>query len=204
MKSFLDVAGFIAAHTYLAVWLLMLAEAFVPLVPSEIILPLSILAVHHGLMSFGGVFAAAMAGSLTGAIIWYWLARSLGLARFGGFLTRYGRFTSVTQHEVDLLQGWFARYGGVMVLACRVVPIIRSAISIPAGLTQMNVLRFLVFTFIGCSIWTGILCAISWWARDMIEQFHDWINPAVKLAVAALVLLWLYRVITFRGTRKSA
>ncbi|MBU6207203.1 MAG: DedA family protein [Alphaproteobacteria bacterium] len=203
MKSFLDVAAFINAHTYLAVWLLMLAEAFAPLIPSEIVLPLSILAVHHGRMSFGGVFATAVGGSMTGALIWYSLARALGMARFGGFLTRYGRFTSVRQHEIDLVQQWIDRYGSIMVFACRVVPLIRSVISIPAGLARMNLPRFVIYSALGCALWSGTLCTISWWATPLIERFHDLVGPAVKLAVATLVLLWLYRVITYKAAPQA-
>jgi len=199
MKSLFDIPGFIDSERYIAVWLLMWIESFFPIIPSEVVLPLSISVVQHGHMTFFAVVAAAVAGSMTGAVMWYALARWLGIERFGGFVTHYGRYTSINAKEVAMLQRWFDQRGGIMVFACRVLPLVRSVISIPAGLTRMPFGRFFVYSLAGCCIWSGTLCAVSWWARAYIEQFHALIGPGVKIVVVGLVALWLYRVVSFKA-----
>ncbi len=193
--KFLNIPGFIESDRYVAIWLLMWIETFLPVFPSEIILPLGVRAANHGLMNVWGVAAAGVAGSMTGALIWYFVARRLGMERFGGFVTKYGRITTLTTKEVNMLQRWFDKYGSIIVLVGRLVPGLRSAVSIPAGLTKMPFLPFFMLSLIGASLWTGTLTYICWWGRDYIEMLHAYIGPGVKVIVIGLALVWLFRVV---------
>lgn len=199
----LDFVGFIEADRYVAIWFCMWLETFFPVFPSELIIPIGVLGVRHGQMDFYGVIAAAVAGSMTGAMMWYAVARWLGIARFGAFVTRYGRYTSLSHHEVAMLQRWFDRYGGVLVGVCRVVPLIRSVISIPAGLTRMPFVPFFLYSLAGSIVWSGTLAYISWWGSSYIEAFHGYIGPLVKVAVVVLLGLWLCRVVTYKGDARQ-
>jgi len=199
----LDFTGFIESEKYFAVWFCMWLETFFPVFPSELIIPLGILGVHHGTMNFYGVIAAAVAGSMTGAIMWYLIARWLGIERFGNFVTKYGRYTSLSHREVAMLQRWFDKQGGILVLVCRVVPLVRSVISIPAGLVRMPFIPFFFYTLAGSLIWTGALAYISWFFRGYIEMFHAYIGPGVKIVVVVLAAVWLYRVVTYKPEKHA-
>ena len=100
MSDFLP--DFIHHYHYVAVFLLMWVETIIPLFPSELVMPLSGLIASQGEMSLLGVTLSGAAGSMTGAISWYWAARALGYERFKRLVTRYGRITTVSLHEVDL------------------------------------------------------------------------------------------------------
>lgn len=187
--------GFIEHQGYFAVWLLMSFECFVPIFPSELILPLGVQGVMHGSVNIWGVAIAAVAGSMTGALIWYSVARRLGIERFGAFVTRYGRLTTMTHREVAMLQRWFDKYGTSVVFLGRLIPGVRSAVSIPAGLTRMPFIPFFIYSLAGASIWTGALTYASWLLRYQIEALHRFIGPVVTVIVIGLALLWLYRLI---------
>jgi membrane protein DedA with SNARE-associated domain len=198
MKHLFNLPLFIQTYRYFAIWLLMWVETFFPIFPSEVILPLGVQAANHGLMTVYGVAIAGIAGSMTGALVWYFVARHLGMERFGAFMTRFGRITTLSNREVNKLQGWFDHYGAIVVFVGRLVPGIRSAVSIPAGLTRMAFIPFFLLSLAGASLWTGTLTFICWLGRKYIEEMHEWINPAVKVIVVGCLLIWLYRVITYK------
>ncbi len=196
MKSLMNLLpSFIETDRYFAIWALMVFECFLPIFPSEVILPLGVRGVYHGTMTLYGVMAAGVAGSMTGAFVWYFLARKLGIERFGAFVTKYGRITTVSPKEVAMLQRWFDKYGTVMVFVGRLIPGLRSAISIPAGLTGMPFVPFFIYSLAGSCIWTGGLTYAAWLLREHIERLHAYIGPVVTMIVIAAVLFWLYRVI---------
>jgi membrane protein DedA with SNARE-associated domain len=199
LKSWLpDIPGFIESEGYVAIWLLMWLETIIPIFPSEIVLPLGALAVSHGKMSLWGVALAGTAGAMTGSLMWYGLARWLGLERFTAFVTRFGRWTTLSPALMARLQGLFVRYGTIVVFACRLIPGIRSLISIPAGIVKMPFLPFFIYSFAGASLWSGAVTYAGWLFRDDIERLHHLIQPVVGAIVVGLALVWLYRVITYK------
>src|SRR5579864_761926 len=109
--KFFNLPLFIETDRYFAIWLLMWVETFFPIFPSELILPLGVRQVAHGNMTLIGVGIAGVMGSMTGALVWYFVARKLGIERFGAFVTKYGRITTLTNREVATLQRWFDKYG---------------------------------------------------------------------------------------------
>jgi membrane protein DedA with SNARE-associated domain len=185
---------FIRDHGYLAVFLLMWIETLLPIFPSELVMPLSGLIASQGNLWLPGVILAGAAGSLTGAISWYWAARALGFARFERLVTRYGRITTVSPHEVAVLQRWFERFGGVLVLVGRVVPAVRTAISIPAGLVRMPFPRFLALSIVGILISCGVLAWLGWLLKDHYAVIEHYAGPVSTAIVAAAFLLWLTRL----------
>lgn len=199
MKFLMNIfPGFIEHQGYLAIWLLMSFECFLPIFPSELILPLGVQGVMHGTMNIWGVAIAGVVGSMTGALIWYALAYRLGIERFSAFVTRYGRVTTMSHREVAMLQRWFDKYGAVVVFVGRLIPGIRSAVSIPAGLTHMPFITFFLYSLCGAAIWTGALTYASWLLRFQIQALHRFIGPVVTLIVIGLALIWLYRVVRHR------
>jgi len=186
---------FIRDHGYVAVFLLMWIECFIPIFPSELVMPLSGLTASQGKLWLPGVILSGAAGSLTGAVTWYWAARALGLERFERLVTRYGRITTVSAHEVAVLQRWFNRFGSVLVLVGRVVPAVRTAISIPAGLVRMPFGRFLILSVVGILISAGVLAWLGWLLRDHYTAIEHYAGPVSTGIVAAAALLWLTRLV---------
>ncbi|MEA3002783.1 MAG: hypothetical protein QOH81_1571 [Sphingomonadales bacterium] len=193
MADFLP--DFIRHYHYLAIFLLMWVETILPLFPAELVMPLSGLIASQGEMSLVGVALSGAAGSMTGAITWYWAARALGYERFKRLVTRYGRITTVSLHEVEWLERWFARLGPVLVLIGRLVPAVRTAISIPAGLVRMPFGRFLILSATGCLISSGLLAWLGSLLGDHYRQIEHYAGPVSTFIVAAAFLLWLTRLV---------
>jgi membrane protein DedA with SNARE-associated domain len=186
---------FIHHHTYLAIFLLMWVETILPLFPSELVMPLSGLIASQGEMSLPGVALAGAAGSMTGAISWYWAARALGYERFTRLVTRYGRITTVSAGEIKWLERWFARLGPILVLAGRVIPAVRTAISIPAGLLRMRFGLFLALSAIGALISASLLAWLGSLLGDHYRQIEQHAGPVSTAIVAAAFLLWMTRLV---------
>jgi membrane protein DedA with SNARE-associated domain len=186
---------FIRGWGYFAVFLLMWVETFLPIFPSELVMPLAGLIATQGEMNPVGVALAGAAGSMTGAVSWYWAARALGYERFKRLVTRYGRITTVSVHEVEWLERWFTRLGPIMVLVGRCLPAVRTAISIPAGLTNMPFARFFVLSLIGVLISTGVLTWLGTLLGDHYKLIEHYAGPVSTIIVGAAFLLWLARLI---------
>jgi membrane protein DedA with SNARE-associated domain len=186
---------FIRQWGYAAVFLLMWVETILPIFPSELVMPLSGLIATQGHMHPAGVAVAGAGGSMTGAVTWYWAARALGYDRFKRLVTRYGRVTTVSSHEVEWLEKWFAKLGPVMVLVGRVVPAVRTAISIPAGLVRMPFGRFLILSAIGILVSTSLLTWLGTLLGDHYKLIEHYAGPVSTGIVAAAFLLWLVRLI---------
>jgi membrane protein DedA with SNARE-associated domain len=195
---------FIRHHHYLAIYFLMWVETIIPLFPSELVMPLSGLIASQGEMSLWGVALSGAAGSMTGSIFWYWAARALGYDRFKRLVTRYGRITTVSAHEVEWLERWFARLGPVLVLVGRVIPAVRTAISIPAGLVRMPFWKFFILSLIGALISSSVLAWLGSLLGPHYKQIEHYTGPVSAAIVGAAFLLWLTRlVLQFARPRKA-
>ncbi len=156
--------------------------------PSEIIMPLAgwFLIEDRGLgmeWLFLAAFYGAL-GNLIGSLVAYYAGA------WGGrpFLNRYGRYIFITQKELDWADRWFARYGEPTVFFSRMLPVVRTFISVPAGVARMNVLRFSVLTFAGSYPWSLGLAWGGFALGDNWENLIDWFRP-VSLPIAIVVVL---------------
>jgi membrane protein DedA with SNARE-associated domain len=190
------VADVIQASGYPGVALLMFAENLFPPIPSEVILPLAGFLVNQGELRFVPALVVATVGSLAGALVLY------ALGRWGGrtLVLRYGRLLRVREADLDRADAWFDRYGEAVVLLGRMVPGVRSLVSIPAGLAKMPVKRFVVLTVLGSGAWNTLLIGAGWqlgenWYR--LSGVVGSVSNAVLaiLAVVVLVMWW------WRGSR---
>lgn len=168
---------------------LLLAENLFPPIPSELVLPLAGFFVGRGELSFVGALAASTSGSVAGALILY------ALGHHGGrpLILRYGRVLRVNEKDLDRAEGWFERYGDSIVLFARVVPLARSVVSVPAGILEMPLGRFVLLTALGSAAWNSLLIGAGWtlgsnWTRvsDVVGQYS---NAVLVLTLVAIVLL---------------
>jgi membrane protein DedA with SNARE-associated domain len=195
------VQHFISSYGYLAVFLLMLAESACIPVPSELTMPFA------GALSAGAVvgthmnlllaIAAGVAGNVAGSYL------AWGVGAYGGRAAwrRWGRYILLRDHDIDRAERWFGRHGGKAVFFGRLLPAVRTFISLPAGLARMPPARFGIYTVLGCIPWTAALA----WAGYLVGK--NWTNVAsalhgpslvlggllVLLVVVALVMLWRRR-----------
>ena len=173
----------------------MLAENLFPPIPSELVLPLAGFESFEGNMVFVWAVLAATAGSLVGALILY----AIGL--YGGrpVVFRYGRILRVGPADLDRAELWFDRWGNWVVLGARVVPIARSLVSIPAGMTRMPLGRFIALTALGSLVWNAILIGAGYqlganWEEvtDLAERYSTAMK-VVAVGAAILAVVWVVR-----------
>ena len=197
------VTGIIERTGYLGVAFLMFAENVFPPIPSELIMPLAGFAAARGELNVGLVVLAGSAGSLLGAWFWYEVGRRVGAERLKGWAARHGRWLTLGPEEVDRAREWFGRHGGKAVLLGRMVPAVRTLISVPAGIAGMPLGPFLAYSAIGTLVWTGLLAGAGNLLEDQYGRVSGWVNPVSNLALAGMVLWYLYRVATFRRGQAS-
>lgn len=183
------------------VGLFTLAETVFPPIPSEVILPLAGFLTRQGSMSLGLVFLTSTLGAYVGALLLYWLGARLGLERSIRWLSK---LPLVDREDFEKAASWFDRHGRPAIFFGRLIPGVRSLISLPAGAQKMNMVTFSIFTISGSGLWNGILIglgALLGSQYELIDQYSRYLNYAVYVAVAALVL-WL--VVRAARRRKTA
>lgn len=196
------ITGFVEAGGYGAVFLLMVLENLFPPIPSEVIVPLAGFTAARGDLSFWMVVLVASLGSLVGAAFWYGIGRAFGLQRVKALAaSRYGRLMTVTPGEVDQARHWFDRYGTLSVLIGRVVPTVRTLISVPAGLVAMPLPKFLVYSAIGSVAWVALLAGAGYLLANQYDRIQAWVNPVSNAVILLIVGWYVYRVVTFRPDR---
>jgi membrane protein DedA with SNARE-associated domain len=189
---------------YAGIAVLMFVENIFPPIPSELIMPLAGFMVRQGSLSFVPTVAAGAFGSVLGAVPYYYLGRRLGKERVIDLVDRYGHWLTISRTDIERALGWFSSHGPLTVLVCRLIPGVRSVISIPAGISGMGMIPFLIYTAIGSGLWTGLLTYGGYVLKDNFEKIEEYIDPASYVIVGALVLLYVYRIITHRGRGEHA
>lgn len=192
------VTGLVQETGYLGIAFLMLAENVFPPIPSELIMPLAGFTAARGELNVVGVLLAGAVGSLAGALVWYYVGLWLGEERLKRWAARHGRWLTVTPGEVDQATAWFRRHGYLAVLFGRLVPAVRTLISVPAGIARMGLPIFLLYSGIGTVVWTTFLLAGGYLLEGRYQQVQEWLNPVSNAVIIVLVAWYLYRVVTFR------
>ena len=187
---------------YPGIVLVILIENLFPPIPSEIVLPFAGFMTTQGSLTLFGVVLASTLGSVLGAVALYAVGLWFGRERIYWIVRRYGRWLTVTEADVQRTEDWFERYGMWTVFFCRMVPIMRSLISIPAGLVRMNMGLFVVYTAIGSAIWNLVLAGLGAVLGAAWEQVSHWVGLYQEVVVAVLLLaaaaFLLYRLLQRR------
>ena len=180
-----DLVDLIFDWGYLGIFLLMAVESsFIPF-PSEIILiPAGYLA-SKGDMSLGMIMASALGGSLVGAFINYYLALILGRK----ILKRYGKYFFISENSLEKMDNYFDKHGAISTFIGRLIPGIRQLISIPAGLSRMNLAIFSTYTALGAGIWALILTMLGYFIGENQELIDTYLKQITMVVLVALVLL---------------
>ncbi|QNV39677.1 DedA family protein [Rothia amarae] len=178
-------------------------ENVFPPIPSEVVLPLAGFTASQGNMNLIAAFLWATAGSVVGAYLLYWLGAVIGANR----LRRIADWMWLVEVEdVDKSLHWFDKYGKLSILFGRLIPGVRSLISIPAGIDRMNVLSFGLFTLLGSAVWNALLIYLGFilgenWSQvaDVIGQF----STVIKIVIAALIIWVIIKLIRRQKKRQK-
>ena len=183
---------------YAGIIALMFLENLFPPIPSEVIMPLAGFQAAKGETSLPLVIASGTLGSVLGAIFWYYVGRWIGVERLKAFAARHGRLLTVSPRDIDKVDQAFDRHSGAAILIGRMVPAIRTLISVPAGMFEMTLPRFILFTTIGSALWTGLLASAGYGLESEYEKIAGYLDPATWLILGSIILFYLYRVIRWK------
>lgn len=182
-QSVISTAG------YYGLVLVMFLENIFPPIPSEAILPLAGSLVPEGRFTLAGVTVMGTIGSVGGAAVFYAMGHMFGEARVRELLRRYGKWFMLSEADFDKALNWFNRYGEGVVFFGRMVPIVRSLVSVPAGIAGMNMLRFVIYTAIGTALWSFLLALAGYLLGQSWPVITEWLDRYEKVVLALGVLI---------------
>ena len=182
---------------YLTISLAMFLENIIPPIPSEIIMPLGGFFVYQQKLNFYILVFWGLLGTIAGSLPWYYLGKLVNEKRLSNFLDKRGKYLGITSNDLAKSKRWFDKYGASLVFWGRLVPGIRTLISVPAGMELMPLKRFLVWTTLGSLIWVTLLTYAGYIFGEnyhIIDIYLDQIKYFVK---PILILIFLYFFIKF-------
>jgi membrane protein DedA with SNARE-associated domain len=182
----------IAKAGYASVFILMTMESMVFPVPSEAVMPFAGFLVEQGAFTFWQVILVSTCGSIVGSLISYYI----GL--FGGmpFVKRFGKYALLDVEELEATEKFFRKRGELTIFICRLIPVVRHLISIPAGTGKMNIWKFSIFTILGAGIWNAFLTWVGYVLKsnwEKVMRYSHIIDIVVVLFLLAIVGLYVYR-----------
>jgi membrane protein DedA with SNARE-associated domain len=185
----------ISSTGYFGIVFLMFLENLFPPIPSEYIMPLAGFLAAEDHLSLAGIIVAGTLGSVLGALPLYYLGKRLGEKRLKRFAARHGRWLTLSPEDIKRANRWFDRHGAKAVFFCRLIPGIRSIISIPAGVNRMKMTTFLFFTTLGSSLWTTALASAGYVLGSNFHEIERYFDPFTYIVFGAIIALYLWRVL---------
>jgi membrane protein DedA with SNARE-associated domain len=198
------ITGIIGRLGYAGVAGLTFLENVFPPIPSELVIPLAGYVAAQGDMRLTLVIAAASAGSLAGATVWYWIGRSVGEHRLRAWVDRHGKWLTLSGKDVDRAKLWFSRHGNAATFFGRLVPGVRTLVSLPAGFARMPALPFIVYSALGTTIWTGALAYAGAALQSNFTIVGDYINMVTNVVMGAIGVMIATRYVKCWRAHSSA
>lgn len=198
----------ISTMGYPGLTLVMFLENIFPPIPSEVVLPLAGNLTNSGRFTIVGVVLWGMVGALIGALVFYYLGKWFSEERLRRLIEKYGKWALLDVDDFDRAVNFFERHGQLTIFFGRMVPIVRSLISIPAGLAEMNMAKFCFYTILGTSLWNFVLAIAG---RILGKEWHlvvEWVglyqNVVLVVGVAAVAIFVFLRLRKMRASKKQA
>jgi membrane protein DedA with SNARE-associated domain len=179
--------------------MLMFAENIFPPIPSELIMPLAGFTAHtkpESGLTVSSVILAGLLGTMLGTMPWYYLGVWLGEDRLRVLADRYGKWVGMTGEDLDRANRWFYRHGNVAVFLGRLVPGLRTVISLPAGISRMPLAPFIAYSTLGSGIWISLLTGAGYQLGQNYALVDQYLAPVSKVVVVGLLVafgVWLWR-----------
>ncbi|MEV4480521.1 DedA family protein [Micromonospora coxensis] len=197
------VAGVIDSLGAFGVAFLVALESIIPPIPSEIVLALAGYLASTGRFNLVLIVLAATVGSLVGALVLYWVGAALGEDRLKHWLDR---LPLVDLDDLEKADRWFERYGRWAVLIGRVVPVVRSLVSVPAGANRMPMGEFVLLTTLGSGVWNSLIVGLGYalgsrW--EDVDRYSSWFNYAIFVVFAFMIVSWVVKKVRRRRARRE-
>lgn len=197
MMAITEVLSMFVVHVietlgYFGIFIMMTLESACIPFPSEVIMPFAGFVVHEGHLDFLGIVIIGTLGNLVGSLIAYYV----GLKGGRPILERYGKYILITSEKLDWADDIFNKYGSVTVFVGRILPVIRTFISLPAGIACMDIKKFTIYTTLGCLPWTlvlaylGVILGQNW---SILTNYFHILDVILVIAIIALILYWVYK-----------
>jgi membrane protein DedA with SNARE-associated domain len=204
LSGILDaVTGLIAEYGYPAVFAAAFLEVIFPPIPSEVIFPLVGFTVQSrglGIENIIGMATVGALGSTAGAVVIYFVSAKVGRAT----IARFGKRVRISEQEIEKAERWFEKYGSIAVFTARMIPGIREIISIPAGIGQMNIAKFLGYTFVGSLLWCIILTFVGYYLGEAWSKFSEQASSAYSVVSLIVIVALVAGIVLWYSKRKRA
>ncbi|MGB2569782.1 DedA family protein [Micromonospora citrea] len=197
------VAGVIDSLGALGVAFLVALESIIPPIPSEIVLAMAGYLASAGRFNLVLIVLAATTGSLAGALVLYWVGAALGEDRLKHWLDR---LPLVDLDDLEKADRWFERYGRWAVLIGRVVPVVRSLVSVPAGANRMPMGEFVLLTTLGSGVWNSLIVGLGYALGSRwqdVDRYSSWFNYAIFVVFAFMIVSWAIKKVRRRRARRE-
>ncbi|WP_330203249.1 DedA family protein [Cyanobacterium sp. Dongsha4] len=180
---------------YVGIALLMFSENLFPPIPSELIMPLAGFSISQGQMELIPAIASGTIGTILGAFPWYYLGRIMDESKLEKLANKYGKWIFVSGGDIQKANKWFNKYGHIAVLVGRLVPGVRTLISLPAGINNMKINSFIIYSTVGTLIWISLLTSAGYILGENYTLIEKYIAPISKIALLSIVFLFVIWVI---------
>jgi membrane protein DedA with SNARE-associated domain len=190
----------ITSSGYLGIFFAMFVEGIFTPIPSELIMPFAGYLASTGELSFVPVIIVGSLGATLGSTVAYFLGRKLGRP----FLDRYGRYLGLDKDSLDKADAWFAKWGKYGILIGHSIPVIRSIISFPAGITRMELKTFVPFTFLGATVWNTVLVTAGYFLGEYWIRFAETLDGWDVVIIAVLVVAYIVYLVHHRRKHRSS
>lgn len=190
------ITSFIANTGYWGIFLLMTSESALIPIPSEVTMTFSGFLASTGQFSLFWVIIVGAIANLVGSLLAFWLGYWAGEHIVRIWIRRYGRYLLITEQEYNRSEQWFRKYGENVVFFSRVLPIIRTFISLPAGLAKMNIWKFSLLTFIGSLVWSAALAYIGFYLGanwNSLENYYRRFEYVIVAGIVLLAFIYIYK-----------
>lgn len=189
---------------YIGICLLIMIENLFPPIPSEVILTFGGFMTIDSNLTILGVIIASTIGSMAGAFALYYIGKILNKDRLIKIVTsKYGKLLRVKPKDIESADNWFDKKGNITVLFCRFIPVVRSLISIPAGMSEMPILKFSIYTLIGSTIWNTVLVCVGAFAGNYKDKIISMIDSASHIILILIIVVFAIGVIWFYKKRNK-
>lgn len=200
MEAFIE--QIMNSYGYLGIGLLILIENVFPPIPSEVILTFGGLMTTRTNLTVLGVIISATIGSLLGAIVLYLIGKILNKDRLIKIVeSKYGRLLRVKRKDIESADKWFLEKGTGTVFFCRFIPVVRSLISIPAGMSEMSMVKFIIYTVVGSAIWNTVLVCVGAFAGSQIDNILNILDNVSHIILILLIVIFVVCAFLFYKSR---
>lgn len=183
---------------YVGIGLLMFLENLFPPIPSELIMPLAGFTISQEKMEFFPAILAGVLGTMLGALPWYYVGKLVGEENIKRLADKYGKWISISRKDIEKADQWFDRHGEKAVFFGRLVPGVRTLISLPAGISNMKLIPFLIYSTLGTTIWISFLTFAGYKLGENYELVDEYLAPVSKVIFIILVVAFVFWLVQKR------